>query len=52
MAEYCRFFRHQWSKYAAPTVVTDDDGGPLLAQRRVCKRCEAVHYRRVLVSNA
>lgn len=48
----CFPFLHKWTSYAAPTVVTNSGGQPELAQRRHCRRCNAVDYRRVRVSNS
>lgn len=47
------FLFHKWSAYEAPKAVTADGcpDAPTIAQRRVCERCEAVDYRRVLVHN-
>ena len=42
---------HKWSKYDDPKVVTNSEGGPEVAQKAVCKKCNAVRYRRVLIQN-
>ncbi len=45
---------HDWPPYEAPQVVAEHriaEGIGTVAQRRECKRCKAVDYRRVLVHN-
>lgn len=40
---------HKWSKWSAPEAAETKWGNTALVQRRVCKGCEAVEYRRVTV---
>lgn len=48
----CFFWRpHLWTQFEHPQTVTNYQGEAELVQRRHCKRCEAVDYRRVLVHN-
>lgn len=46
------FFFHDWGPYEPPKRVVqgrDDPDKPTVAQRRECKRCAAVDYRRVMI---
>ena len=48
----CFFWKpHWWTQFEPPQTVTNYEGKAELVQRRHCKRCEAVDYRRVLVHN-
>jgi hypothetical protein len=43
---------HKWGKYEAPKQVTEGNmTAATVGQRRVCTKCGAVDYRRVLVHN-
>lgn len=42
---------HRWGPYEPPRLVDSVRGGETLAQRRVCRNCRAVDYRRVIVHN-
>jgi hypothetical protein len=46
----CWFF-HDWTKFSDPLHVQGVEGGEGMAQKRTCKRCNAVNYRRVLITN-
>lgn len=47
----CWPFRHKWTYYEEPRQITNTQGLPEVAQRRHCRECHAVDYRRVKVSN-
>lgn len=47
----CFPFFHKWTKYGPTQIVSSGNEGPTVAQRRVCQRCDAVDYRRVLIHN-
>lgn len=49
--ETCFLWFHRWGPYEAPREVHSERDGDGLAQRRVCSRCNAVDYRRVLLHN-
>lgn len=42
---------HRWGPYEPPRNITEVGRGEGMAQRRVCRNCNAVDYRRIGVHN-
>ncbi len=47
----CFPFGHRWTQYAGTMTVTEANGNPVVTQRRQCRHCNAVDYRRVAIHN-
>lgn len=45
------FWGHAWEKYGLSQVVENSRGEPVVAQRRVCSRCDAADWRRITLHN-